>query len=534
MSIVNITRLQVRRGDRADLPRLASAELGWAIDTQQLFIGNGALAENAPEEGNTEILTEKSNVLGGFSQYSYQGNSGGVDIDTQVTRSLQDRLDDYVSVRAWGADGNGVDSRSAINRALRDLFSNQGDQQTRVGLYLPAGVYIISGALELPPNTYIFGDGMGNTIIRCGGLGAAIRTVDSDLNYGGDMGTNLDPSLGESLPKNIVIRDLTIQHTQDQNLTELRSVTNIILDRVEFLGVYSDLTGTAYSTQTGLSFLSLNDAVASGGVKLTGCRFRNLGVGIRQNQLLNGMSLDYCSFDTCYNGVVMGDPAISAGSAPKAAVIQHCQFNRIAREAVVASRGAKFVSMSNFYTDVGNRGGASPIDPVLISNAPGCSSWMDQFDRPADANIERFSAGNDSYLDSTKVGTLTRYYGDPEDRIIWGLKRTLRTHRYELVGNSNGTLPEIEVRPGTGYNGNTLMQEVRYAVTRDFGVRTGTLKFTVSAGDISVNESYDYVSDDCGISFFSALVNGVVVLNYSLSPGSDATLIVTAEQLVDE
>ena len=59
MAIVQISRIQIRRGYNQDLPQLASAEMGWSVDTQQLYIGNGTLAEGAPQIGNTRILTTK-------------------------------------------------------------------------------------------------------------------------------------------------------------------------------------------------------------------------------------------------------------------------------------------------------------------------------------------------------------------------------------------------------------------------------------------------------------------------------------------
>lgn len=58
MAIVQISQIKNRRGLSEDLPQLASAELGWSIDTQELYIGNGTLEEGAPEVGNTKILTE--------------------------------------------------------------------------------------------------------------------------------------------------------------------------------------------------------------------------------------------------------------------------------------------------------------------------------------------------------------------------------------------------------------------------------------------------------------------------------------------
>jgi len=69
MAIVQISQIKHRRGTSENLPQLASAELGWSIDSQQLYIGNGTLEEGAPEVGNTEILTQYSNI-GGVTKYA--------------------------------------------------------------------------------------------------------------------------------------------------------------------------------------------------------------------------------------------------------------------------------------------------------------------------------------------------------------------------------------------------------------------------------------------------------------------------------
>ena len=67
MAIVQVSRITQRKGLQEDLPSpLAGAEFGWAVDQRRLFIGNGSLADGAPVVGNTEILTEFSDLL----QYS--------------------------------------------------------------------------------------------------------------------------------------------------------------------------------------------------------------------------------------------------------------------------------------------------------------------------------------------------------------------------------------------------------------------------------------------------------------------------------
>ena len=69
MAVTQISKIQVRRGRREDLPSLSAGEMGWAVDTQQLFIGNGTFEDGALAEGNTEILTEKSQ-LGQLSSFT--------------------------------------------------------------------------------------------------------------------------------------------------------------------------------------------------------------------------------------------------------------------------------------------------------------------------------------------------------------------------------------------------------------------------------------------------------------------------------
>jgi len=81
MSIVQISRIQVRTGNIADLPQLADGEFGWADDTKQLFIGNNPdTIGQLPD--NTEILTQYSNLgnIGkpGGANTDVQYNNGGV------------------------------------------------------------------------------------------------------------------------------------------------------------------------------------------------------------------------------------------------------------------------------------------------------------------------------------------------------------------------------------------------------------------------------------------------------------------------
>ena len=67
MAIVQISRIQNRRGVKSDLPQLASGELGWSIDTGQLYIGNGTIAEGASAVGNLSVRVRSPDAKTVFS-----------------------------------------------------------------------------------------------------------------------------------------------------------------------------------------------------------------------------------------------------------------------------------------------------------------------------------------------------------------------------------------------------------------------------------------------------------------------------------
>lgn len=185
MPVVQISRIQVRRGLSTDLPQpnLAEGEVGFTIDTGELFIGSPNFPPlvgrtNYPYQ-NIRILTEFSlQDLASTLTYVYRlqdpddtafpgvGSYQAEPANT-VERFLQERLDEVVSVKSYGALGNGVDSDDdAITNACIDMYTdNYKDANPRI-LYFPAGIYLINeAALPLFEGTRWVGDGKGRTII---------------------------------------------------------------------------------------------------------------------------------------------------------------------------------------------------------------------------------------------------------------------------------------------------------------------------------------------------------------------------------
>jgi len=209
MAVVQISRIQVRRGQKnigSGLPQLASGELGWAIDTRELYIGNGSVAEGSPAVGNTKILTEFDDIFSLADSYTYS---------TPVERTLQDRLDDRVSVRAFGATGDGsTDDTAALQRAIDQTYLNAGDlsETSRVIMHLEPGIYRITDTIFLPPYVTLKGAGKDKTVIRSTSADPIFYTTNSTVADGDDR---TDDSASSSLnqARNILIEGMTLERT---------------------------------------------------------------------------------------------------------------------------------------------------------------------------------------------------------------------------------------------------------------------------------------------------------------------------------
>jgi hypothetical protein len=176
VAIVQISRITNRKGLQEDLPQpLAPAELGWAVDSRQLFIGPGTLAEGAPDQNNNvEILTEYSDILATQTAYTYTGFAAtGYSVQTgptagsPISQPLQNRLDSYCVVTDFGATGNGItDDTAAINRALYQLYCREVNPQIRRSLFFPAGSYLITDTILVPPYAMLYGEGPNSSILN--------------------------------------------------------------------------------------------------------------------------------------------------------------------------------------------------------------------------------------------------------------------------------------------------------------------------------------------------------------------------------
>jgi hypothetical protein len=325
MSVIQVSRIQQRRGRKNTnygFPQLASGELGWAIDTQELYIGNGAVSEGAPYVGNSKVITEHDDILQFVALYQFQKNNpviqtGSIDAEP-VKQSLQDRLDNLVSVQLFGVKGNGLDDDTvALQRAIDQLFLNtatKGNISSRVVLYMEPGEYIISDEIRIPPYAHIVGAGFDSTIIVQTGNHAVFRMVDGNSIPGSYTAFSSMNYLER--PRNILISNLTLESTFssiDDPLPDFHPVVYLdntestLFDRVKFLGTYDNGNNTGVADhQTGVEIRSTSSIFCSENVLFNYCIFSNTGYGIYSDSDHNNIGIDNCVFYQLYQGIKIG------------------------------------------------------------------------------------------------------------------------------------------------------------------------------------------------------------------------------------
>ena len=201
MAVIQISKIQVRRGQKNSgigVPQLSSAEFAWAVDSQELFIGNGSVAEGAPAVGNTKILTEHDNILELAASYRFAANDTSITLS--IARGLQSKIDEIqVSVVDFGAVPDGsTDSTLAFTTAIDELFKNSNDKFKKI-LAVPNGVYLFLDDLIIPSNVLIKGENSQETVLEIG---------DNNIIFQDVSGT----------PQGIVIENLTINHNDGQTV----------------------------------------------------------------------------------------------------------------------------------------------------------------------------------------------------------------------------------------------------------------------------------------------------------------------------
>lgn len=402
MAVVQISRIQVRRGKAnsgTGFPQLASGEMGWAIDTQELYIGNGAVSEGAPAVGNTKVLTENDLTAQGnflnLIQHIYKANDTtiqtGPSANSPISRTIQDRFDDRVTIKDFGAVGNGTtDDTVAFQRAIDQLFLNPTTKASantvagadaRVVLVIPPGIYKLTSTLYIPSYASIAGSGLGKTILDHVGTGTVIRFINDTSTINNP--SSINTTLSSNQPRYITFKDLTVRtSTANQTCLQLDAVRASVFENIEIQGNW----GSTYNINSkGIALNAFSNLVT--------CEqnyFKNItvqgfsyAVFAKQDILNNTFRDGYIT--NVRQGFVFGENANGATTGeqygPRKIEISGIRFEDVKRHAVYVSLGSEIFTSQCQYTNVGNDGGTTPLYPQVYFSTYGNGSKDDKSDR---------------------------------------------------------------------------------------------------------------------------------------------------------
>jgi len=493
MAIVQISQITNRKGLAVDLPQLAGAELGWSTDTRQLFIGNGTLAEGAPVIGNTEILTEFSDIINIGAAYTYKGSAAGYIVQTgptpgdPVVQSLQSWLDQYASVKDFGATGDGLtDDTDAINRALFQLYCRQANPQIRRSLFFPAGVYVVSDSINIPPYAMLIGEGADSSIIRlvdgAGAVQQVAQTADSLQQTGVNIGSG-----GATPPTEITIANLAFQSLDgDSDVFLLQSATACRFQNVSFIGPLTTSQVTSDAAATHCVTLS-SDVVVTSDAIFQGCAFTGTVWGFNTNDPVKGINIDKSKFNILYSGVILGQGVVISGGATGVRVTNNT-FDNIYAEGIIFGSVSLNASGYNIFYDVGNdlQGTTNPSTAIISFEGNNNVSIGDMFERTdAYSTIHpRVDLNNTLSIATTNGSQLS--LGD-----------------YTIKSGIVATLADNQPTAQTIFTVSPLLTRaftVNYTTLRGEGYRTGSLIVTSMGTSTAVQYMDDYVENtDIGI-----------------------------------
>ena len=456
MAVVQISRIQVRRGQKnagSGLPQLASGELGWAIDTRELYIGNGSVAEGSPAVGNTKILTQYDDIFSLADTYVYRADDAyiqtGSASSSPVQRSLQDRLDDIVSVRAFGLTGESSQNATAgLQRAIDQLFLNsatKASESSRTVLYIEAGIYTLTDTIYIPPHATIIGEGAESTVINQTANQAIFKTVNSTSTPGSPI-IDVSSSTFNNQPQNIRVENLTLKTTQNNLGLWLQSCRDSYFSNIDIVGPWEQADAINTSI-IGIKIDCLSGSVESKNNLFKNIKVSNWSYGCVSNFDIDNNTFDKCTFDTLGYGIafgndmILGSPGDGISVGPSKNIVSNSTFNEINRQAIWIENGEYNISKTNKFISCGNESGTEgqPQHSVIKFNKPGNESNGDYFSRTASLSYDQSYINGVPYLPEVEGNGLHVQAFNQTVSISAGSGTKL----FRLPGNENQTI-ELE------------------------------------------------------------------------------------------
>lgn len=476
MAVFQISRIQIRRGQAATgtgLPQLASGEMAWAVDTQELYVGSGSVSEGAPAVGNVRILTlndiaQSGNILS-IGQYIYKLQDStiftGVSAGLPSVRTLQQKLDDTIVSGDFGMVGDGqTDNTALFQNAINQLFLNQSHPASldnasgavsRVKLLISPGIYNISSTVYIPSFSNIEGTGVDKVIFNyvptSGDTSAAFKFIN-DTSAPGNYNTTANLQ-ATNQPRYIQMSGFTIRTYNGTNTgMQLDSVRESNFENIKIKGSSLDTLSTYNATNIGIVLTALSSVVTCQNNRFKNINIQQTTIAVYAKQDILNNNFDNMHIWQTQQGFSFGVGSLGGSNlgqqyGPRECTISNSRFYQIRQQALLIERG-EFNSITNCKMEYVGNDGANDLLPVY-------------------PQIFFKSLGN----------LATNIHSDRSDYLL-NPSNTVSKYVPEVTGNVSYKSPvSYQVPVGQTTNGNLLFRLP--ASTDQYGAPTGAISYNI-------------------------------------------------------
>jgi hypothetical protein len=531
MAVIEIAKIIVRRGQelQTGVPQLDAGEFGWAQDTEHLYIGK-RIAEGATTDQNTRILTENDlnnfmsvvlNTSTAYSKYQYREFDAHINATTSTVAT---QLDTWVNLTSYGlipSTNTNIDITLSLQTAVADLFYNSAAdswqrRDARKELRIPAGSYLITQAVDLPPYTTIVGDGAGITKILFNNSEQSLfRTVDATgVRY------DIDPdgmSSGVNQAGHITLRGITFEFANTlshaQSLVTLDNADTALIEQCSFgvvdatlpaqLGVGIDLRGRGAS-----------GAELCRNIVVRDCSFYGVQMGVHGLGTVLGPVVTNCHFENLDYGIAMEYVGTDPSFQPRNGVFTQNTFRNITREGIFSGNFStrasttyvtNHLSADNQFYHVGNGQGLSDSYPTTATYA--VVTFLSQGNKVSDNHFNRMI-----YAEGSPA--VNWYYNS----LVQGnaLVSNSAVYAKEFATTSTVNLLKIPL------SGSDQMVTMNYQLFNDSFSRKGSVLINVTpTGDSTLSDSYIFsdslTTADSGLGAINGTTSSTLLISAALS-----------------
>jgi hypothetical protein len=276
-------------------------------------------------------------------------------------------------------------------------------------LRIPAGIYIISDTIYLPPYTTLIGEGQEKTVIRSTAANKSLfQTCDLTSSFVNNSSTYIIFGNLTANISNVNLIGLSFEYNQYSTtklpILRMDGVSESRIIDCKFKGQYPvGVTATTYTDNySGIEIRSSN-AYNTKDLLIQNCIFDRLAYGIYSNYNIEDVVVDSCVFRNLSKGFagLISNNIVGNTIGPVRTKLQNNKFELIDGEGIyfgnnLSGISANNISTQNTFVEVGNALDGDVLSSTAVINfqSQGNRSIEDYFDRYRAMNAD---TGNNYY-----------------------------------------------------------------------------------------------------------------------------------------